>query len=57
MTINYKNTFDDLIAFSTYIFENDRTIQRKIKILQILVPILIMLLYLALLDNNIDMCI
>ncbi|EHK2441429.1 YcxB family protein [Clostridium perfringens] len=46
MTINYKNTCDDLIAFSTYIFENDRTIQRKIKILQILIPILIMLLYL-----------
>ena len=41
MTINYKNTFDDLIALSTYIFENDRIIQRKIKILQVLFPIYI----------------
>ncbi|MDK0904129.1 YcxB family protein [Clostridium perfringens] len=47
MTINYKNTFDDLIALSTYIFENDRIIQRKIKILQVLFPIYIMLSYLS----------
>ena len=47
MTINYKNTFDDLIALSTYIFENDRTIQRKIKILQVLFPIYIILSYLS----------
>lgn len=46
MTIKYKNTCDDLIALSTYIFENDRTIQMKIKILQVLVPIYIMLSYL-----------
>ena len=47
MTINYKNTFDDLIALSTYIFENDRIIQRKIKILQVLFPIYIILSYLS----------
>ncbi|HHD2583750.1 TPA: YcxB family protein [Clostridium perfringens] len=47
MTINYKNTFDDLIALSTYIFENDRTIQMKIKILQVLFPIYIMFSYLS----------
>lgn len=52
MNINYKNTIDDLLTLNIYEFENDKIAQRKVKFIQIGIPIVMLGLFLFLTNKS-----